>query len=1562
MARPGPIAIAHGAAQTLLVADAVSPMVSSALNRSSPALLRIRRGPHYDLLDAPGNMSALPAPLRSLAAVGDDGFILGVDGGDTILSIAGETGWRHAPLVVTQWGTIRGQTVATPSPSVPPVSTSTEGPTPLSNLTGNASSSTMEHLVPSRPRLVSIAVAPPLPSGARAVYVLDAADSCVWAVLMAPDQTSSSSVLRVAGNVVNASTAACAADPSMAAASCVAPDGDDDASPGSDAVFLNPTSIALNGDGTRLFVAERGRIRVIENLPPAGLFSLANGTGSGVDEPVVRAFAGSRVPAPRSSSSSSSFAQSSSIPLGLAPMSPTHLAFDAHSGALCFTSAGWVWCAHEGLGIVVRVPFSPRAANASAARANVTAAATESPSPWPRVVGGLAFSPNGMLHVSDTLGRRVLAVPATTLALTLNPPQHRHSGSSAVVGDDDGVPQHPVRFVRVTAPAGSLSMSFAELELFSDDGADLAALGTATMSGEGESGANETTQGAYLVSLPGCVGVDNGAQLASSAIDGDAACSFVVASSPSSVAAGPWWEVDLRTTFSPAVPQRNIAALRLTPLPLGQSAGLGGATISFLNEDREVVANLSLPDSVSASDEGAFTVDVRCLLSVAGASSAPCPVHSSRDATAGRHFTVYANAAVALRSTLNGLAVADGHDRQSLAGGEGRGRLNTGADLADGAWRHVVVVYASNSSAAADQPAALSVYVDGAAVLANLTDNHTPRVRTDAPSDLLVVGDTLPGVLPAPLPAGTGLDDLRIYAGALADHQVRFLFERGQPPLGLEGGRGGEDEGAGLDKETRPIPLSPDFEEDRPFPMRAGPAFSSFNSPCPGGVPTCAVPVLTPAQRPAPSLRVPSDLLLRRQAWPSTLVSEIATTSVADEALPFDVDVRENWLGLDGLAVAGLCAGPNAFLDNDGGDEGGLPLCGPLASVEVWGETVASLLPEDVAGSSLRSDFDRTAFVGFAEGAAVNAQATLQSEAWAVGNVSMRLAGGEGGAANESAALSSSAAAAVGLRLSAVVWGLFIDVSGARLAWPYDCAMGDTWECPSSAFLSQDAVGNVLGVPVRMLVDLFGTAGGSVSGTPLSASVLARIADGTLLEDAREAVRASPLLSKAWAEVERAAAGGRRLKGEAARALSLGLSASSSVSGLASLAVDAATALDSAVSYLAAALAESDVPSTLRRMRVTGVRAEAKVEVGTRRFGESFAEFLFPGGALESATVVLGSQTLPTGEKEEPLARHLACSLRPDGEHPVPAVVEATLALLDVDGDGRSSSLTTTFAVHLGRLVEWLDEVSASLLRDTLALPSPSLSSSRYWSGGWSAPVSTVLRMALDYGVPRRVPCGPLYGPTFGPPRFAAVYGCEATREAVSPPLSGYWLRPRFMVVGAGGVGSNAAPDSVVTQDKGAVSRFWAREMRDPKAGPLASELSGYGPGQVEHEFVLWDKVVPFDSNDAAACGGEFCSALPPYCAAGGEEGEGEGGGSGGNPEAELDLRVLARSFPGNRFDDDVVVASRETCALLLSRGTSNGGLRCTGEEVVVDRVVFEIVGPAEGLGIAAGSGECGGG
>jgi hypothetical protein len=81
----------------------------------------------------------------------------------------------------------------------------------------------------------------------------------------------------------------------------------------------------------------------------------------------------------------------------------------------------------------------------------------------------------------------------------------------------------------------------------------------------------------------------------------------------------------------------------------------------------------------------------------------------------------------------------------------------------------------------------------------------------------------------------------------------------------------------------------------------------------------------------------------------------------------------------------------------------------------------------------------------------------------------------------------------------------------------------------------------------------------------------------------------------------------------AARARSLGLSASSSVSGLASLAVDAAAALDSAVDYLAAALAESDVPSTLRRMRVTGVRAEAKVEVGTRRFGESFRGVPVPG-------------------------------------------------------------------------------------------------------------------------------------------------------------------------------------------------------------------------------------------------------------------------------------------------------------------------------------------------------------
>jgi trimeric autotransporter adhesin len=821
--------------------------------------------------------------------------------------------------------------------------------------------------------------------------------------------------------------------------------------------------------------------------------------------------------------------------------------------------------------------------------------------------------------------------------------------------------------------------------------------------------------------------------------------------------------------------------------------------------------------------------------------------------------------------------------------------------------------------------------VDGEA--AGSSTSGLSLVGTDPLPDLLVLGDTLPGIRPAPLAAGSQLDDLRVYAGELDESHVRLLYAQGH--MGAAGGDGG-----GLADDTRPAPLSPDFEEDRPFPTRAGEAFASSYSPCPGGVLRCAVPVLASEQRPAPSLRVPSDLHLRRR---SDIVFEVATASVADESLPFDVNVRENWLGLDGLAVAGLCAGPNAFFAPV--LAGGLPPCGPLASVEVWGETVASLLPEDVAGSgSLRSDFDRTAFVGFADGAAVNAQATLQSEALDVGTVPMRLAGG---ASNES---TSSAAAAVGLRLSAVVWGLFVDVSGARLAWPYDCAMGDTWECPSSAFLSQDAVGNVLGVPVRVLADLFGTVGGSVTGTPLSASVLARVADGTLLEDAREAVRESPLLSRAWAEVEKAAAAGRRLRVEGRRARSLGLSASASASGLASLAVDAATALDSAVGYLAAALAESDVPSTLRRMRVTGVRAEAKVEVGTRRFGESFAEFLFPGGALERATVVLGSQTLPTWEKEEPLARHLACSLRPDGEHPVPAVVEATLALLDVDGDGRESSLTTTFLVHLGRLVEWLDGAAASLLRDTLALPSPSLSASRYWSGGWSAPVSTVLRMALDYGLPRYVPCGPAYGPSFGPARFASAYGCEATRQAVSPPLSGYWLRPRFV-----GVGAEKAPESVVTHDQSVMRRFWETEMQDLSAGPLASELSGYGPEQYEQELVLWGKVVPFDSNDAAACGGEFCSAVPAYC---GEGGGGPTPSPSPSPSApireELDMRVLTGDYPGNPFGVDVVVASRATCRLLAERESEVLCREGAGSEIVVGGAEFVVVASAAEMGVVA--------
>jgi hypothetical protein len=1492
----------------------------------------------------------LSLDIDLVAELGVNSAVVGLTAG------TGAGGWRHTASSFS----FSGSTTADEGSAFDP--SSSESSSPFSAV----------------PRLVSIAAGPVASmNGGRPVYVLDAANSCVWAVLASADGLllPSSRFYRVTGSIgdddgsgstnnsYNASLV-CASDPAMASSPC-GPMGEA-GGPATGALLLRPTSIAVSGDGARLFVTERGRIRVLMGAAPVGLI--------GDDVPIIFDFAGNGVPA-----------NASVPPPHLnrfeSPMTPTHLAYDDGTGTLCFMSAGWLWCAHEGLNAVARIPFptplgggreAAAAAQASSSDddeetdlfvASDDAADNDASSPWPAVVGGLAFAVNGSLRVSDTEGRRVLAVPASTIALALNPPRVHPSTAPQGLGGVDSL-QIPFRFVRITAPAGSPALSFAELELFAaDDGENVAALGAASTSmtdaGQDESASSSVDSD---VILPGCADLPEAANTtnASLAIDNDVACTYVLVQSPA-----PWWEVSLKTfAWAP----RSLAVLRLTPLPLGQSVGLGGANVSFINAERGVVASLSLPASVAAGQGGAFTVDLRCLLRMYPTWNSAC-ANSAPHRPTGRHFTVYANAADAVGSQRQngGLAVGDGHERRSLEGGTG-GRLHTGADLADGEWRHVVVVYAStNTSYAGDRrPAALAVYVDGEVVANSSSASGSPLLGTDSVPGLLVFGDSLPGVRPAPLAAGSALDDMRVYAGELDEGHVRSLYAQGR-----EGESGGEEGEAGAPAalDTRPSPLSPDFEEDRPFPTRAGEAFASFYSPCPGGVSRCAVPVLSPAQRPSPSLRVPSDVLLRRRR---NIVSEIATTSVADESLPFDVDARETWLGLDGLAVAGLCAGPNAFFAPD--LAGGLPPCGPLASVEVWGETVASLLPEDVAGSgSLRSDVDRTAFVGFADGAAVNAQATLQSEPWDVGNVSTRLSGVERGAANVSATLSSSAAAAVGLRLSAVVWGLFIDVSGARLAWPYDCALGDTWECPSSAFLSQDAVGNVLGAPVRILADLFGTAGGSVSGTPLSASVLARVADGTLLEDAREAVRASPLLSRAWAEVERAAAGGRRLKGEAARARSLGLSASASVSGLASLAVDAAAALDSAVDYLAAALAESDVPSTLRRMRVTGVRAEAKVEVGTRRFGESFAEFLFPGGALESATVVLGSQSLPTGEEgEEPLARHLACSLRPDGEHPVPAIVEATLALLDVDGDG-GSSLSTTFLVHLGRLVEWLDGVAASLLRDTLALPVPSLSLSRYWSGGWSAPVSTVLRIALDYGLPRYVPCGPAYGPTFGPARFAGVYGCEATRVAVSPPLSGYWLRPRF--AGAGGM--KKAHESVVTGDHGVMRKFWETEMQDLSVGPLASELSGYGPGQYESGFVLWGKVVPFDSNDAAACGGEFCSAVPAYC---GDGGGGKGGGGGPapppppppppspsptpppSPREELDMRVLPGDYPGNPYGVDVVLASRAACGVLSARGSD---VRCrggAGSEIVVGAEVFVLVAPASELGMASADSCAGGG
>jgi hypothetical protein len=160
--------------------------------------------------------------------------------------------------------------------------------------------------------------------------------------------------------------------------------------------------------------------------------------------------------------------------------------------------------------------------------------------------------------------------------------------------------------------------------------------------------------------------------------------------------------------------------------------------------------------------------------------------------------------------------------------------------------------------------AALSVYVDGE-VVANSSSavSGSPLVGTDSSPDLLVLGDTLPGS-PAGAPRRRvgGSTTCACIAGELDEGHVRSLYAQGR-----EGESGGEEgEGGGpAANETRPAPLSPDFEEDRPFPTRAGAAFASSYSPCPGGVSRCAVPVLTPAQRPVPVPRRP----LRRPPPPA---------------------------------------------------------------------------------------------------------------------------------------------------------------------------------------------------------------------------------------------------------------------------------------------------------------------------------------------------------------------------------------------------------------------------------------------------------------------------------------------------------------------------------------------------------------------------------------------------------------------------------------------------------------------------------------------------------------------
>jgi hypothetical protein len=67
-------------------------------------------------------------------------------------------------------------------------------------------------------------------------------------------------------------------------------------------------------------------------------------------------------------------------------------------------------------------------------------------------------------------------------------------------------------------------------------------------------------------------------------------------------------------------------------------------------------------------------------------------------------------------------------------------------------------------------------------------------------------------------------------------------------------------------------------------------------------------------------------------------------------------------------------------------------------------------------------------------------------------------------------------------------------------------------------------------------------------------------------------------------------------------------------------------------------------------------------------------------------------------------------------------------------------------------------------------------------------------------------------------------------------------------------------------------------------------------------------------------------------------------------------MRVLPREYPGNVYGQDIVVATRETCALLERRGSD---VRCGAsggeeEEVVVAGIPFRFVAAAADMGVAA--------